>query len=83
MTELTQQSFLTPPFDQSVGKDWTDTPGHTKLMKIFTELDLTQKNREQDVHDVDKKRLDNILQLFSDENLGKSTPVRILVTGQC
>lgn len=64
-----------------MGKDWTDTPGHTKLMKIFTTLSLTQKDRDQDVQGVKTKKLDNILQLFACENLGERGPVRILVTG--
>ena len=75
----TKESMKTKPFCLAVGKEWTKTPSKTDLREIHTDLSWTRKHRM--AHKTDTTRLENIIHLLDEKQLGDHGPVRILVEG--
>ncbi len=79
----TKQSMREKPFATAKGKIWTLTPNYIPLEKIYTSLNLIQK--ERGTASVMKTPLSDITQLFNEDILWQSPSdcTRILVTGKC
>ena len=77
--QWTKESLQEKPFCTIKGKMWTDIPDNIPLEKIYTELQLMEKNEQPS--GVKKTELSNVAELLGKENLIQSGPVRIGITG--
>ena len=78
---LLRQSMKNKPFCLADGLDWTPhrrTPG-PPVKHIHTKLSLTRKNRNQ--IPTEREYIEDITQIFSDDNLEENGPARILLQG--
>ncbi len=78
----TKQSLREKPFATAKGKFWTLTPNFIPLEKIYTKLNLVQKQRG--TAEMKRIALSDITQLFSEKFLHQnhSECTRMLVTGK-
>ena len=78
---LLRQSVKNKPFCLADGFDWTPLPRIPRppVKHIHTKLNWTRKNRNQLC--TKRECIDDITQIFNDEDLDENGPVRILLQG--